>query len=303
MEDRKVIVYIASGFIIVSLLLALYFFVKKPVRISTPVLDEERKVIVFKGVKYSGEKKGVIDWEIVAKIARKYIDKPIIEMEDLEGKYMPKAGVVVSFKGTKGTMNTEEEKGTVENVDFIYKDSYRLKSSYMDFDFKKGLTYTKAPIDIQGTKLTLKGIGLTANTNEETVRIERDVTGYIETDKGKYRFESDRFTYNMKDNAYILEGKVIMKGQDINLMCDKLYLLSKENKLERIDAKGRVRLISKGTIAKSEKAVYHFKEDRVVLTEKPKIFKDNVEMEGESIVYSLSVGKFFINKPKMRMEK
>lgn len=303
MKDRKVIVYIASGFIIVSLLLAFYFFVKKPVRISIPVLDEEKKVIVFKDVKYSGEKKGTIDWEIIAKIARKYIDKPVIEMEDLEGKYMPKAGVVVSFRGTKGTMNTEEEKGTVENVDFIYKNSYKLKSRYMDFDFRKGLTYTNAPVDIQGTKLTLRGVGLTANTEEETVRIERDVTGYIETDKGKYRFESDRFTYTMKDNAYLLEGKVIMKGQDINLLCDKLYLLSKDNELERIDAKGKVRLISKGTIAKSEKAVYHFKEDKVVLTERPKIFRDNVEMEGESIVYNLSNRKFSINKPKMRMEK
>jgi len=303
MKDRKVIVYIASGFIIASFLLALYFFVKKPVRISLPVLDKEKKVIVFKGVKYSGEKNGVIDWEIIAKIARKYIDKPLIEMEDLEGKYMPKAGVVVSFKGTKGTMNTEEEKGTVENVDFVYKDSYRLKSRNMDFDFKNGLTYTNAPVDIQGTKLNLRGVGLTANTKEETVKIEKDVTGYIETDKGKYRFESDSFTYSMKDNAYILEGKVIMKGQDINMLCDKLYLLSKDNELERIDAKGKVRLISKGTIAKSEKAVYHFKEDKVVLTEKPKIFRDNVEMEGESIVYDLSIGKFSINKPRMRMEK
>jgi lipopolysaccharide transport protein LptA len=303
MKDRRVIIYIASGFIIASLLLALFFFVKKPVRISIPVLDEEKKVIVFKDVKYSGEKKGVIDWEIIAKIARKYIDKPLIEMEDLEGKYMPKAGVVVSFKGTKGTINTEEEKGSIENVDFIYKNSYRLKSRYIDFDFRKGLTYTTAPVDIQGTKLNLRGLGLTANTEEETVRIERDITGYIETDKGKYRFESDRFTYTMKDNAYILEGKVIMKGQDINLLCDKLYLLSKDNELERIDAKGKVRLISKGTIAKSEKAVYHFKEDKVVLTERPKILRDNVEMEGESIVYNLSSGKFSINKPKMRMEK
>jgi len=303
MKDRKIIVFIASGFIIVTLLLALYFFVKKPARISIPVFDEEKKVIVFKDVTYSGEKKGIIDWEIIAKVARKYIDKPVIEMDDLEGKYMPKEGVIVSFKGTKGTMNTEEEKGTIENVDFIYKNIYRLKSRYMNFDFRQGITYTDAPVDIEGEKLTLNGVGLTANTEEERVRIEKDVTGYIETDKGKYRFQSNNFTYNMKDNAYVLEGKVIMKGQDISMFCDKLYLLSKENDLERIDARGRVQLISGGTVAKSEKAVYHFKDDKVVLTERPKILKDNVEMDGESIVYDLSSGIFFINMPKMRMEK
>ncbi len=303
MKDRKVIVYTASVFIVASLLLAIYFFVKKPVKISVPVLDEEKKVIVFKDVKYSGEKKGVVDWEIDAKIARKYIEKPEIEMEDITGRYKPKADVAVSFKGTRGSMNTEEERGSMEDVDFLYKNDYKLKSSHMDFDFKKGLTYTNAPVEIDGSKLTLRGIGLTANTNEEIVRIEKDVTGFIQTEKGKYKFESDRFTYTLKDNLYVLEGRVIMKGEDMNLMCDRLVLVSKDSELERIDANGKVKLISKGTIAKSGKAVYHFREDRVVLTENPSILKDNVEMTGESIVYDMADKKFSINKPKMRMEK
>ncbi len=303
MKDRKLIICVASVFVIACLFLAIYFFVRKPVKISIPVLDEEKKVIVFKDVKYSGEKKGVVDWEINAKIARKYIDKPEIEMEDITGKYRPKADVAVSFKGSKGMMNTEQERGMIEDVDFLYKNDYRLRSKYMDFDFKKGVTYTNAPVNIEGSKLTLRGVGLTADTNEETVRIDKDVTGFIETAKGKYKFESDRFTYALKDNVYVLDGRVIMKGEDMNLMCDKLLLISKDNELERIDAKGKVRLISKGTIAKSEKAVYHFREDRVVLTENPKILKDKVEMGGESIVYSLADRKFSIKKPKMRMEK
>jgi lipopolysaccharide transport protein LptA len=109
--------------------------------------------------------------------------------------------------------------------------------------------------------------------------------------------------YFLKDSTYILDSRVVMKGEEMNLLCDKLIIFSKGDEVEKIDAKGKVRLISKGTIAKSEKAVYYFKEDRIVLTDRPKILKDNVEMEGESIVYSLSSGKFSINKPKMRIEK
>ncbi|MEI6152489.1 MAG: LptA/OstA family protein [Deltaproteobacteria bacterium] len=303
MKDRKIVVYVALGFVISSLFLAFYFFFKKPIKINTPFLDQERKAIVFKDVKYSGEKRGIVDWEIKSKVTRKFIDKPVVEMEDIDGMYKPKPDVTVFFKGTKGSMDTEAEKGTVENVDIIYKGSYTLKSRFMDFDFKKGITSTTAPVDIKGAKLTLRGVGLTANTNEETVRIEKDVTGYIETEKGKYRFESDSFIYFLKDSTYILENRVVMKGEEMNLLCDKLIIFSKGDEVEKIDAKGKVRLISKGTIAKSEKAVYHFKEDRIVLTDRPKILKDNVEMEGESIVYSLSSGKFFINKPKMRMER
>jgi lipopolysaccharide transport protein LptA/LPS export ABC transporter protein LptC len=303
MKKRELIVYIALGFIGASILLALYFFIRKPEKITSPILEKGKRVIVFKDVKYSGEKRGVIDWEIRAKTARKFIDKPVIELDEIEGQYNPKANVTVFFKGTKGMMDTEEEKGNVENVDILYKDEYRLQSRFMEFDFKKGITSTSAPVDIKSSKLTLRGVGLTANTKEETVRLEKDVTGSVETDKGKFKFESDKFTYILKDNIYILDGKVIMKGEDMNLLCDKLYLFSKDNNLERIDAKGKVRLISKGTIAKSEKAVYHFKEDRVVLTEAPRILKDNVEMEGESIVYTLSNGRFSINRPKMRVEK
>lgn len=303
MKNRQIIIYIATGFIIASLLLAFYFFLQRPERIASPLLDEEKRVIIFKDVRYFGEREGVIDWELTAKTAKKFIDKPEVELERLEGQYKPKAGVTVAFKGTKGTMDTEKEKGVVENVDILYKGEYSLKSPSMNFDFKNNITSTTSAVDVKGKRLTLRGIGLIANMRDETVRIERDVSGYIDTEKAKFNFQSNTFFYNLKDNSYILDGKVILKGQDMNMFCDKLYIFSKDQNPDRIDAKGKVRLISKGTIAESEKAVYYFNEDKVVFTESPKIFKDNVEMKGESVIYSISSGKFSIQKPKMRMER
>ncbi len=303
MKNRQIIIYIAAGFIVLSLLLAFYFFLKKPERIASPILNEEKRAILFKDVRYFGEREGIIDWEITAKTAKKFIDKPEVQLEHLSGQYKPKAGVTVAFKGTKGTMDTDKEKGVVEDVDILYKGEYTLKSPSMSFDFKNNITSTAFPVDVKGKKLTLTGIGLTANMKDETVRIERDVRGYIDSEKAKFHFQSDSFYYNLKDNTYILDGKVVLKGKDMNMLCDKLYIFSKGQDPERIDAKGKVRLISKGTIAKSEKAVYYFNEDKVVFTESPRIFKDNVEMVGESVVYSVSSGKFSIQKPKMRMER
>ena len=94
----------------------------------------------------------------------------------------------------------------------------------------------------------------------------------------------------------------VLKHADFRII-DNYNIFSSNNEVDKVDATGKVRLISKGTIAKSEKAVYHFKDDRIVLTEGPKILKNNVEMEGESIMYNISNGKFFINKPKTRIEK
>ncbi len=58
----------------------------------------------------------------------------------------------------------------------------------MDFDFKSGITTTKAPVNITGSKLTMRGIGLTANTRQETVKLENDVSGVMETGKARYKF-------------------------------------------------------------------------------------------------------------------
>ena len=165
MFKRKIIIYLSFGFILASLIVAFYFFVSKPAKQAIPVAQDTKKAIVFKDVKYTGEKRGVVDWELTAKIARKYLDKPIIELEDLKGLYKPKPDVVIEFTGTKGSMDTDKESGRVDNVQVFYKGEYTLKSPYMEFDFKQGLTTTKDVVNIKGKKIDMKGIGLLANTN------------------------------------------------------------------------------------------------------------------------------------------
>jgi lipopolysaccharide transport protein LptA/LPS export ABC transporter protein LptC len=303
MKHRELTVYIAIAVIILSFATALYFFAKKPQKAPPPKLEEGTKAIVFKDVHYSGEKRGITDWEIKAKIARKYIDKPEVEMEVIEGRYMPKPDVIVLFTGSQGRMDTDEEKGSMKDVDIVYKEEYRLKTAYMDFDFKKGYTRTDAPVRVEGAKLNLDGIGLQADTNAQTVKIMKDVTGFIESSQGRYDFESNDFLYLLKENIYVLEGRVVMKGKDMHLTCDKLYVHSKDNETERVDAVGRVKLLSKGTLAKSDKAVYHFKDEKVTMTGSPKVVKDRVEMDGESVGYDVAAGKFSVNRPKMRIER
>jgi LPS export ABC transporter protein LptC len=300
MGNRKIVIYIFICCIILSLTFALYFFVRKPDKIVPPVVNEEQKVIVFKEVKYSGEKKGVIDWEIRAKIARKYIDKPLIELETLTGLYKPKDGVVVQFKGTKGSMDTDKESGSVENVDVLYKNEYTLKSAYMDFDFKNGTTVTKAPVNITGSKLTMNGVGLTANTRQETVKLERDVSGVMETGEKKYNFQADTLTYYFKDDFYILQGKVIFKGEEMSLLCGKLLIYSSGQELERVEAYDKVNIISKGTVAKNEKAVYHFNKGKMVFTNSPRVSKDDGKMKGESSTGNRNTS---VNKPKIGLTK
>ena len=303
MSNRKIIIFVSFGFIAASLLLAFYYFISKPERQPVPVAEDSNKAIVFKNVKYTGERRGVVDWELTAKVARKYIDKPLIELEDLKGLYKPKPDVSIEFTGTKGSMDTENESGKVDNVQVFYKGEYTLKSSYMDFDFKNGITATKDAVDIKGEKIDMRGIGLLANTNEETLRLLSEVGGIIATEKAKYHFQSDTLLYYFQKATYVLEGKVILKGEDLNMVCDLVHIYSTDNEVDRIEADGNVRVISRGTVAKSEKAVYHFKEGRIVFTQSPRVFKDNVEMKGERVIYTTTDGKLSVERPKIRIER
>jgi LPS export ABC transporter protein LptC len=303
MKSRTTIIYIASGFVAASLIFAGYFFFKKPEKIAPPTLAEGKAAIVFKDVKYSGEKKGVIDWEIRGKTGRKYIDKPIVEIEQMEGEYKPKAGMIVRFKGSKGSMDTELETGTVEDVRIIHNDDYTLTTKYLNFDFQKGLTNTTAPVTIEGSRLTLMGVGLIANTKEETIKIVRNVTGFVETKKGKYRFAADTFVYYMKDNRYLLDGNAMMSGEDMKVTCSRLYIYTDGEEIEKIDARGKVRMYSKGSVAKNEQAVYHFKDNKAAQVEPSKKGKEQKGVAGKANPIKPAGGKPVVEKSKTRSEQ
>lgn len=257
---RSAIIYIASGFVVAGILSAAYFFFRKPERIAPPALEESKTAIIFTDVKYSGEKRGTVDWEIRAKTGRKYIDKPLVEMENMDGEYKPKPGILVRFKGSRGFMNTEEETGSVENVTIIHNDEYTLTTKYLDFDFQNGTIVTRAPVTIRGRQISLMGEGLLANTKDETIQIKKNVNGFVESKKGRYRFVADTFTYSMKENRYVLDGNAMMSGEDMRLTCARMYVYTDGDEIVRVEAHGKVRMEAKGSVAKSEQAVYHFKD-------------------------------------------
>jgi len=300
---RATVIYIASGFVAASLVFAGYFFFKKPDKIAPPPIEEAKSAIVFKDVKYSGEKKGVIDWEIRGKSGKKYIDKPIVEMEEIDGEYKPKPGTLIKFKGSKGVMNTEQETGTVEDVSITHNDDYTLTTKYLNFDFQKGLTTTNAPLTIEGSRLTLMGVGLLSNTKEETIKIVKDVTGFIQTKNGKYRFAADSFMYYMKDNRYLLAGNAMMSGEDLKITCDQLFIYTDGEEIEKVDARGKVRMYSKGSIAKNEQSVYHFKDSKIASTAPPKAEKNRGGIAGKANPNKSTGGKAVAGESRKRQEK
>jgi lipopolysaccharide transport protein LptA/LPS export ABC transporter protein LptC len=301
---RKLVVYITGAFIIAIFLLSVYFFTNKPHMPTITKPEDTQKVVLFKDVKYTGERKGVVDWEVRAKIVRQNLDKmQVVELEGIEGEYKPQTGPVVFFKGAKGQMDREKEFATVDTVEVHYKGDYVIRAKTINLDFQQSTASTKGPIDLAGKKGTMMGIGFVANMKDQVINLENDVSGTILAEKQKIRFSSDRFAYFMKDNTYFLEGRVVVKGDRMNMVCDKVRLMGSGQNIERADATGSVRFLYKGTIAKSERAVYYLKEERVVLDKQPKVIRDGMDLQGETIIYDLKADESYVQKPKIRIEQ
>lgn len=301
---RKLVVYLTGTFIAVILSLSIYFLTHKPYMPTITKPEDTQKMVLFKDVKYTGEHRGVVDWEVRAKIVRQNLDKmQVVELEGIEGEYKPQTGPVVFFKGAKGQMDREKEFATVDTVEVHYKGDYVIKSKTIDLDFRQSIASTKGPIDLAGKKGTMMGIGLVANMKDQVINLENDVSGTIVAEKQKIRFSSDRFAYFIKDNTYILEGRVVVKGDRMNMVCDKVRLMGSDQNIERADATGSVRFLYKGTIAKSERAVYYLKEERVVLDKQPKVIRDGMDLQGETIIYDLKADVSYVQKPKIRIEQ
>ena len=73
------------------------------------------------------------------------------------------------------------------------------------------------------------GIGLNADTAEQVITVEKDVSGTIQEEKGKYKFSADKFVYLLKDGTYIFEGNVVVRGEKMDMFCDKVRVLSNQD--------------------------------------------------------------------------
>ena len=94
MNRRKTVVYAAATFIAAVILLSGYFFSHKPGHIQSKPKRSLFTGQVSGNIKFSSETKGVVNWEVRAKVARN-MDQPRVELEGIEGEYRPKPDTIV----------------------------------------------------------------------------------------------------------------------------------------------------------------------------------------------------------------
>ena len=105
---------------------------------------------------------------------------------------------------------------------------------------------------------------------------------------------SDTMDFDVETRTAIFSGNVRVVDERLSLTSEEMIVqFDENNKLQKIDATGKVVIDYSGNIAKSGKAVYDFKEGRVVLSINPVLMQgDNRVVGAEKIIFSRETEKF-----------
>lgn len=302
MKARKISLHIFFGIIAVSLFFSFYFFLKKPQRISPPKMEEEeRRIVVLKDANYVSERDGRQDMRIRAKLARKYIDSSEIEMEEVEGSYTSEKKGSISFRGEKGIVNMEKQKGIVYGLQAQIKDKYEIRTPSLSFDLKKHSASGEDTVSIKGENVRITGTGIRGELKEGRFSLLKNVSGSIKIKGKELRFLCDAFLYDSVKEIYALQGNVKATGKDMYVDCEKMYLYGSEGEIKRVEAYRVGEMVLKGTVAKSERAVYDFSKNKVIFTGRVQVKKEDMELKGDYVEYDLEREILSGSNPEMKI--
>lgn len=303
MKRRRLAVLSLSFLAIFVLLFGLLYFFRDYASRKGSGESAERATAVIRGFLFTSEKDGRTDWRIRADLARKPLDREEVYIERIEGEFTPKDGVLVSFRGDHGTIDLSSGRCSLSSPRLTYNREYQFETDEMEIDLKQSLARTTRPLSISASGLDLKGLGLLGKLREGLISIDRNVKGSVLVQRGRYSFEAQRFTYDVGRDVYLLEGSARVRGQGVDLSCEKLSLMRKDGTIERMEAQGRVRIIFEGVVAEGGSALFDLKEDRIYLTDSPHIREGQRESKGDAIIYDRKRGTYFVKGPKVRIER
>lgn len=95
---------------------------------------------------------------------------------------------------------------------------------------------------------------------------------------------SRQLSFDQQKRTAVFDGNVVVTDREIKILSDRLAVFfTDDNKVDRIEAEGRVTIIRNDLRATGEKATYDIKEGKMQLTGKPCIQRDQDTLTGETV--------------------
>ena len=104
---------------------------------------------------------------------------------------------------------------------------------------------------------------------------------------------------NRADTA-LFEGSVVAKTGEMTLYADRMTVFySEDGTVEKIEAKGGVKLVKDSQVVTSGKAVYLAGERKAIFTDNPRGVKGGNVVTGSKMIYLLDDNRFLVEDSKV----
>ena len=95
---------------------------------------------------------------------------------------------------------------------------------------------------------------------------------------------STQLSFDQQKRKAVFVGNVVVTDREIKILSDRLEVFfTEDNKVDLIEAEGRVTIIRNDLTATGEKATYDMKEGKMQLTGNPRIQQDQDTLTGETV--------------------
>ncbi|MCX6993435.1 MAG: hypothetical protein NT011_09880 [Kiritimatiellaeota bacterium] len=95
---------------------------------------------------------------------------------------------------------------------------------------------------------------------------------------------STQLDFDQQKRTVVFEKNVVVTDREIKIVSDRLEVFfTADNKVDRIEAEGRVTIIRNDLKATGEKATYDIKEGKMQLMGNPRIQRDKDTLTGETV--------------------
>ena len=239
------------------------------------------------------EDKGKKSWDISGKSAD--ILTEVVKLKDISGNLYGKEENI-NLTAKKGDFNKEDGKVHLkEDVVITTSGGARLTTDSMDWDRKNQLVTTQDKVSIDKDNITIVGMGVHGEPNLNKVALNKDVRVDINpisvkdnpedlvikdrvviTCDGPLEVDYSKNIASFNDNVKVERTDLVIYSDrmDIYFVVDNKSAKtakSMANSIDRIVARGNVRIVRGDNISYSQEAVYMAQDKKIVLSGRPKL--------------------------------
>ncbi len=212
-------------------------------------------------------------WEVKGKEA--VVSDGSIEIEEMEGKYFQKDDTI-KVKADKATMDKGKNDVRLEkNVVVENQKGMKLNTEKLKWERDKNRIYTEEPVYIEKENtMKLEAKGMQADTSLKKVKFPEEVKLDVKEERGPIKVTCDGpVEINYEKGEAVFNKNVIVDNPEGKMMAETavVYFDKTTNRIDKIVAKGDVRIIRDDNVTFAEKATYVDSEKRLVLEGRPRL--------------------------------